>query len=91
MCIAAHAQMHSYSTNFTYSLKNFVDTIPIEIADNQIFVTGTVNGHPYRFCIDTGSSQGTIYDEAAAKLPLKRGQTCIYWGVWELRNRPYQN
>ena len=64
MCIAAHAQMHSYSTNFTYSLKNFVDTIPIEIADNQIFVTGTVNGHPYRFCIDTGSSQGTIYDNA---------------------------
>lgn len=64
MCMAAHAQMHSYSTNFTYSLKNFVDTIPIEIADNQIFVTGTVNGHPYRFCIDTGSSQGTIYDNA---------------------------
>lgn len=62
--MAAHAQMHSYSTNFTYSLKNFVDTIPIEIADNQIFVTGTVNGHPCRFCIDTGSGQGTIYDNA---------------------------
>ena len=34
---------------------------------------------------------GACPKEAAAKLPLKRGQTCIYWGVWELRNRPYQN
>ena len=64
MCIMAHAQMHSYSTNFTYSQKHFVDTIPIEVVDNQIFVTGTVNGRPYRFCIDTGSGQGTIYDNA---------------------------
>ena len=64
MCIASHAQTHSYSTNFTYSLKNFADTIPIEVIDNQIFITATVNGRPYRFCLDTGSSQGTIYDNA---------------------------
>lgn len=64
MCMASHAQTHSYSTNFTYSQKNFADTIPIEVIDNQIFITATVNGRPYRFCLDTGSSQGTIYDNA---------------------------
>lgn len=62
--MTVHAQMHRYSTNFTYSQKDFVDTIPIEVIDNQIFVTATVNGRPYRFNIDTGSSQGTIYNNA---------------------------
>ena len=62
--MVSHAQTHSYSTNFTYSQKNFADTIPIEVIDNQIFITATVNGRPYRFCLDTGSSQGTIYDNA---------------------------
>ena len=38
-----------------------------------------------------GVTVGAALVEAAAKHPLKRGQTCIYWGVWELRNRPDQN
>ncbi len=59
--VVASAQTHGYSTNFTFSLRNFADTIPIEVEDNQIFLKATANGRVYRFCLDTGSSQGTVY------------------------------
>jgi hypothetical protein len=56
-----HAQMHGYDTSFTYSLQNFVDTIPIKVIDDQIYVDGTAGGRPCRFNLDTGSSQGSLY------------------------------
>jgi hypothetical protein len=31
-------QTHRYNTNFSYSQHNFVDTIPIEYKDGQLFV-----------------------------------------------------
>ncbi len=58
------AQMHNYDTNFQYSLRHFVDTIPIEIEKNQIFVWAEMNGERHRFNIDTGSSQGSMYQGA---------------------------
>ncbi len=61
LAVVANAQTHGYSTNFTFSQRNFADTIPIEVVDNQIFVKTTANGRVYRFCLDTGSSQGTVY------------------------------
>lgn len=61
MFVVACAQTHGYSTNFTFSQRNFADTIPIEVVDNQIFVKATAGGRIYRFCLDTGSSQGTVY------------------------------
>lgn len=57
------AQTHRYSTNFTYSLHNFADTIPIEVKDGQIFVNVEANGETYRFCLDTGSGQGTVFSD----------------------------
>ncbi|MBM6992471.1 MAG: aspartyl protease [Prevotella sp.] len=62
--MAAMAQMHSYNTNFEYSMRNFVDTIPIEIENDQIFVWVEMNGERHRFNIDTGSSQGAVYQGA---------------------------
>lgn len=59
--VMANAQTRGYSTNFTFSQRNFADTIPIEVVDNQIFVKATAGGRVYRFCLDTGSSQGTVY------------------------------
>jgi hypothetical protein len=59
--LLAQSSMHGYDTNFTYSLKNFVDTIPIEFERNQVYVKVTVNGRPYRFNLDTGSSQGAVF------------------------------
>ncbi len=61
LSVVANAQMRGYSTNFTFSQRNFADTIPIEVVDNQIFFKATANGRAYRFCLDTGSSQGTVY------------------------------
>lgn len=61
LTVVANAQMRGYSTNFTFSQRNFADTIPIEVVDNQIFLKATANGRVYRFCLDTGSSQGTVY------------------------------
>lgn len=59
--VMANAQTRGYSTNFTFSQRNFADTIPIEVVDNQIFVKATAGGRVYRFCLDTGASQGTVY------------------------------
>lgn len=61
LSVVADAQMRGYSTNFTFSQRNFADTIPIEVVDNQIFLKATANERVYRFCLDTGSSQGTVY------------------------------
>ena len=55
------AQMHRYNPNFTLSEKNFCDTIPIEMVDGQLFLDVEMNGKTRRFLLDTGSSQGMIY------------------------------
>lgn len=60
--ICVFAQTHKYNTNFTYSLKNFVDTIPIDVENGQIYINNvSIDGATYRFCIDTGSGQGTVF------------------------------
>ena len=61
LCLNTQAQMHSYDTSFTFSQTNFVDTIPIEVIDDQIYIMGTADGRPCRFNLDTGSSQGSVY------------------------------
>lgn len=57
-------QMHHYQTNFTISLKNFVDTIPIEYENDQIYINVLIQGRKYRFNLDTGSSQGMLYQNS---------------------------
>ena len=59
------AQQHYYNLKFTLSGRNFVDSIPIEFVDQQVYLYGEVNGRKYRFCLDTGSSQGIIYSKSA--------------------------
>ena len=61
------AQMHRYNPNFTLSEKNFCDTIPIEMIDGQLFVDVEMSGKTRRFLLDTGSSQGMIYDNTDLK------------------------
>lgn len=56
-----HAQMYRYNTRFSVSARNFVDTIPIEFEDNQIYIRALVDGKERRFCLDTGSSQGILH------------------------------
>ncbi len=65
-----HAQMYRYNLNFELSARHFVDTIPIEFEDNQIYITALVDGEPYRFNLDTGSSQGIAYSNG--RMPYGR-------------------
>ena len=62
----AEAQTYGYNTGFTLSPHAFCDTIPIEIIDDRIYLNATINGRLQRLCIDTGSSQGTVYEGGIA-------------------------
>ena len=53
--------IHRYNTNFTVSATNFVDTIPILIMGNQVFIPVYIEGKRHLFNLDTGSSQGIAY------------------------------
>lgn len=64
LSLSISAQTRKYSTSFTFSLKNFVDTIPIEIEDDQVYVNATINGRTYRFNLDTGSGQGSVFSDS---------------------------
>lgn len=57
------AQMKRYDTDFMLSRKKFVMTIPIEVERDQIYLPVTIGGRQYRFKLDTGASQGVIYDD----------------------------
>ena len=59
------AQRYSYNTRWTVSAHNFVDSIPIEFENNHIFVTAHTYRGDFRFCLDTGSSQGIVYADGS--------------------------
>lgn len=50
-----------YRTNFMLSPAHFCDTIPLEFEDNQLYIPITMQGHQLRINLDTGSSQGMIF------------------------------
>ncbi len=62
--LLVQAQMHRYNPNFTLSEKNFCDTIPVTLDDGQLFVDVKMGGVSRRFLLDTGSSQGMVYENA---------------------------
>ncbi|MBQ8458065.1 MAG: retropepsin-like domain-containing protein [Prevotella sp.] len=57
------AQIKRYDTDFSVSQRDFLVAVPIEVERNQIFITLDFNGHPLRFKLDTGASQGVLYDD----------------------------
>lgn len=58
---SCQSQIHQYNPNFEISARNFCDTIPIEIEDDQIYLNVEIQGRRYRFNLDTGSSQGMVF------------------------------
>lgn len=70
MCLAlpitVFGQTHRYDLSFQLSKKDFCDTIPIEIIDNQVYVNAMMNGRQIRLNLDTGSSQGAVYSDFSA-------------------------
>lgn len=57
--------MYRYSLDFTLSQKDFVDTIPIMVKDEQIYIPVTIDGQQHLMNFDTGSSQGVAYEGAS--------------------------
>lgn len=56
-------QMKRYDTDFFVSQRNFLLAVPLEVERGQIYVTLDFNGRPCRFKLDTGASQGILYDD----------------------------
>ena len=54
-------QLHRYNPNFGLSAEHFCDTISIDVEDDLILVPVQIADKVYRFCLDTGSSQGMVY------------------------------
>ena len=52
-----------------------VTTVPIEITDDSIVISATVNGKPVSFVLDTGDAVGVVFNQAdAQRLGLVQGQ-----------------
>lgn len=66
--------MHRYSLDFTLSAVNFVDTIPIVAEGDQIYIPVTINGRQHLFNLDTGSSQGVVYQGGTVAYGLPVGK-----------------
>ena len=64
-CCVVFGQIKRYDADFTLSQKKFTVTVPIEIERNQLFVRVDIGGREYRFKLDTGASQGVIYDDVS--------------------------
>ncbi len=62
-CVCVVAQLKRYDTDFLLSRRHFVMTLPIQVERNQIYLPVTIGGRQYRFKLDTGASQGVIYDD----------------------------
>ncbi len=82
--MGAAAQLHGYNTNFRYSLKHFVDTVPIEIENDQIFVRVEMSGKTHRFNLDTGSGQGVVYGGADSLMLRELGKVVSRDGAGNL-------
>ena len=56
-------QTKRYDTDFFVSQRDFLVAVPLEVERNQIYVTLDFNGRRCRFKLDTGASQGVLYDD----------------------------
>lgn len=57
----AQTELQRYNPHFGLSAHHFCDTIAIEVEDGLVLIPVTIDGRQYRFCLDTGSSQGMVY------------------------------
>lgn len=72
--ICADAQTYRYNLKFTFTEKNFVDTIPIEFDNDQLFIPVEVGGQRLRFKLDTGSAMACIYEDSPIRNLKEVGQ-----------------
>ena len=56
-------QVKRYDTDFFVSQRDFLFAVPLEVERGQLYITLDFNGHLCRFKLDTGASQGILYDD----------------------------
>ena len=56
-------QMKRYDTDFFVSQRDFLVAVPLEVERGQFYITLDFNGRSCRFKLDTGASQGVLYDD----------------------------
>ncbi len=56
-------QMKRYDTDFTVSQRDFLVAVPLEVERGQFYITIDFDGRSCRFKLDTGASQGILYDD----------------------------
>ena len=61
----AFGQLKRYDADFCLSMKKFTMTVYIEMERGQIYLPVDINGRKYRFKLDTGASQGVVYDDVS--------------------------
>lgn len=71
-------QDYRYNLKFNISERNFVDTIPIEFVDDQVYIPFTAGGEKYRMLLDTGSSHGILYNDSPIAWKQKVGKITSY-------------
>jgi len=62
-CLYSQSTVLKKINDYNIENKDFVDTIPIEFIHNRIFFPVTINGNVYRFVLDTGSANCTLFNE----------------------------
>jgi len=61
--LEAQAQLARYSTKFTLSKHNFVDSIAISYENGQVLVPVTIGKERLHFLLDTGAGQAVVYND----------------------------
>jgi len=56
-------QMKRYDTDFFVSQRDFLVAVPLEVERGQFYIPLDFNGRSCRFKLDTGASQGVLYDD----------------------------
>ena len=56
-------QVKRYDTDFFVSQRDFLFAVPLEVERGQLYINLDFNGRLCRFKLDTGASQGILYDD----------------------------
>lgn len=64
LCLSAFSQGWRYRADFARSVHDFCDTIFISWEHGQVFVPVSIDGHNYRFLLDTGAGQSVVFSSS---------------------------
>lgn len=84
LSLGCEAQLSHYSLKFKLSKRNFVDSIAISFEHGRLLLPVTIGGRTYRFMLDTGASQTTIYDDT----PIEGAHGIGFIVSYDAQNRP---